>query len=133
MEYGTTIYKTVHADGYYDDRTNCADCDRYLVKSPYQFIEFCVDDARNKNLPANESGCLRISAVPKEAGVCDERINSKNERRAALGEPAYAEFSQNQCLLLEEINRPIAEYGLLETYEASIVDEQHASEIRRSL
>jgi hypothetical protein len=103
---GVTIYKTVEADGYYDAYTNCHHCWQELLKSEYQFVEFCDEIDRNPLAYAiPESGCYRVLKEKRAGNSCHVDIDKKLNKKSV--EP-YVSFVKDHCIVVEKIEKPEA-------------------------
>jgi hypothetical protein len=101
---GLTIYKTVEADGYYDD-TGGFD----LVLSPYKFYEFCDDSpSPSKFNVIPEPGCYRVEKVKRVAGVCHQGYD---DALAKVVVDPYPEFLKKYCIAVEKIEKPTTKYS----------------------
>ncbi|PHS67778.1 MAG: hypothetical protein COB23_10170 [Methylophaga sp.] len=101
---GLFIYKTVEAEGYYD-ASRKGEVIHLLIPSNYQFTEFC--DTGEIRPSFNEDGCWRLTKVSREAGQCNESVDSmlmKSRREA------YIEFRQDNCIEVKKIEKPEAKY-----------------------
>ena len=108
---GLTIYKTVKADGYYDDTTQCHHCWHDLIGSPFEYIEFC--DYESNSYPViyifKEHGCYRLSKVKRDSGQCHIGIDKDIEK--SVIEP-FTSFKEKQCIYVEKIDNPSLGVGL---------------------
>jgi hypothetical protein len=103
---GVTIYKTVEADGYYDAYTDCHHCWQELLKSKYQFVEFCDEKGRNPLAYAiPESGCYRVLKEKRAGNSCHVDIDKKLNKKSV--EP-YVSFVKDHCIVVEKIDKPEA-------------------------
>ena len=101
---GLAIYKTVEADGYYDDTSTGVGAN--LIDSDYQFLEFC-NNAPDFTRAITEPGCWRVSKVKRELDQCYERLDKRLGKYVV--EP-YPKFLNGHCLAVEKIEKPEAEY-----------------------
>lgn len=109
IDAGVEIYKTVEANGYYDAYTNCHHCWQDLIKSNYQFVEFCTKDNRDPLVYSIvDAGCYRVSKVHRDNSVCHLEIDKKINNKAV--EP-YIDFRKNHCISVEKIDKPEAKYS----------------------
>ncbi len=97
---GLTIYKTVEAEGYYDATAKAGG---RLLDSDYQFYEYCNNDP-SPVYP--EPGCQRLTKVSRDTGSCDEEYNKTLKRF----DRKYSEFREKNCIAVEKIEKPEAEY-----------------------
>ena len=108
---GLTIYKTVEADGYYDDITQCHHCWHELINTPLDNIEFC--DHKSERSPLTyilkEHGCYRLSKVARSTGQCHEEIDKDVAKRVI--EP-FTSFKKDQCIKVDKIDNPSLGIGL---------------------
>jgi hypothetical protein len=117
-----TIYSRVSAGGYFDAHASCttSGCWYQLVERPFQFIEFEQREDRPM-APIKERGFYRFSKVSADSGRCDP--TALREMESAY----YArEFlASGQCIAVEKIDAPTAQYGfyseLLPTIELNNV------------
>jgi hypothetical protein len=106
---GVTIYKTVEADGYYDAYTDCHHCWQELLKSKYQFVEFCDEKDRNPLAYAiPKSGCYRVLKEKRAGNSCYVDIDKKLTKKSV--EP-YVSFVKDHCIAVEKIDKPEARYS----------------------
>ncbi|ODS23437.1 hypothetical protein AB835_08730 [Candidatus Endobugula sertula] len=126
---GVTIHRTVEADGYYDAYTDCHHCWQDLIKSDYQFIEFCSEKKRNSVVYAiPNSGCYRILKKRRENNNCHVRIDKTINNKAV--EP-YISFKKTYCIAVEKIEKPEAQYSYDSNSKAWFYGNR-ISEFRRS-
>jgi len=117
---GLTIYKTVEADGYYDDTTICHHCWHGLINSPYQYIEFCDFDSDRPPIMyiLKDHGCYRLSKVKRDSNQCHIEIDSDINKKAV--EP-FVSFRDKQCISVESIDKPESELGLFLNIKKDVV------------
>ena len=78
---GLTIYKTVEADGYYNEPHLDGGIKEDLIKGPYSFYEFCDDSPSTSTYNLfPEAGCFRVKRVLRNSGKCDPRIDKAFSR-----------------------------------------------------
>ena len=108
---GLTIYKTVEADGYYDDTTQCHHCWHGLINGPFEYVEFCDHESKRHPLTyiLKEHGCYRLSKVKRDSGQCHVEID-KDIAKGVI-EP-FASFKKEQCVSVESIDKPGLGLGL---------------------
>lgn len=103
---GVNIYRRVDAKGYYNGslpQTSFLD----LIKSDFEFIEFCDDNPRQKWL-LTSPGCGRLTRVPKGSGRCHPWLQQILEE--SFPQP-YVTFRQNYCVEFELISEATARYS----------------------
>lgn len=113
---GLTIYKTVEADGYYDSYTDCHHCWKKLIKSNYQFVEFCAEEEQHPlSYILADRGCFRIFKTKRNQNICHARID---QRLSDFKADPYPEFLKEHCIAVDKIEKPMARY----TYEVERKD-----------
>ena len=122
---GLTIHKVVEADGYYDS-TRKGDALWRLISSDYSFIEFCNFDPEKPSF--NETGCWQLTKVPRETGHCDEIVD---KALMSNGSDLSREFRENNCITVEKLERPEAQYKYEVERKEWWIDER--DEIKMSL
>ena len=118
---GVNIYRSVDADGYHNASlpiTSFLD----LIKSDFEFIEFCEDKLQQKEL-LQEPGCGRLIRVPKDSGRCHPWLQQILDE--SYPEP-YVRFRQDYCVEFELVDRPSARY----LYQSELKPMQVADDIR---
>ena len=113
---GVNIYKSVDADGYYDEEKKDGALE-VMFHSDFEFIEFCDDSPAYKAM-LKVPGCGRYTRVPASSGRCDKKVQHILE--SSFGEP-YASFRKHYCIEFELIEQPAARYffeGSLESWSA---------------
>lgn len=103
---GVNIYRSVDADGYHNASlpiTSFLD----LIKSDFEFIEFCEDKLQQKEL-LQEPGCGRLIRVPKDSGRCHPWLQQILDE--SYPEP-YVRFRQDYCVEFESIPSATARYS----------------------
>lgn len=108
---GVTINRTVEAEGYYDAEKKDGSL-RMLLRSDYQYIEFCNDEPNLMSM-LDKPGCGRYRRIAKDSGLCDPRLDEILDE--SVVEP-YISFKKNYCVEFELIERPEAPY----TYESHL-------------
>ncbi len=111
---GLTIYKTVKADGYYDATGRNVD----LVKSAYQFFEYCADSPHRLDI-IPKSGCWRLSKVKRDTGQCYEPLDKK---LSTFIVSPYPKFLKNHCISVKKITKPTARYSYHSELESWTAD-----------
>ncbi len=108
---GLTINKTVEAEGYYDDTTNCHHCWDALINTPFEYIEFCDYESDRPPITyiLKEHGCYRLSKVKRDSGQCHPGIDKKIAKRVT--EPSVS-FKEEHCISVELIDKPNLGPGL---------------------
>ena len=102
---GLTINKTVEVDGYYDASSKTGTLG-HLVPSDYIFSEFCSFEP-GESVLFDEVGCWRLIKVSRDTEKCNKAIDKILWR---YGRKGYAEFRENNCIAVEKIEKPEAEY-----------------------
>lgn len=106
IDAGFTIYKTVEAQGYYDDEKKSGAL-RSLLSSGFRFIEFCDFNPNTLSILV-EPGCARYVKVDRKPGQCNPAVD-KILYSAAV-EP-YVSFREKYCIGLQALPEPRARYG----------------------
>lgn len=120
---GLTIYKTVEAEGYYD----ATGSNTIVAETDYRFIEFCDENPTFVDaIP--EPGCWRVSKVKRESGQCYERLD---KRLAKIVVEPYPEFLKDNCIAVEKIEKPEADYKYEVEREEWWINESAGTKMRR--
>ncbi len=121
------VYRKVSADGYFDGGISCLrnGCWDVLMKSGFRYIEVEQRDADPWD-PLPENGYYRLSKLRQDSGLCDAKI--LEEMQKAVG---YRDLvSEGECIRLEKIESPTAQYGLFsDKLETIAVDNWFGSQI----
>ncbi|MCP5188622.1 MAG: hypothetical protein H6991_12725 [Pseudomonadales bacterium] len=103
---GVNIYRSVDADGYYNGsvpETSFLE----LIKSDFEFIEFCDDNPLQNEL-LEGPGCGRMTRAPKSSGRCHPWLQKILDE--SYPEP-YVRFRQDYCVQFESIPVATARYS----------------------
>jgi hypothetical protein len=77
-----------------------------LLKSEYQFVEFCDEEDRNSLTYAiPESGCYRVLKEKRAGNSCHVDIDNKLNKKSV--EP-YVSFIKDHCIAVTKIEKPEA-------------------------
>ena len=127
---GLTIYKTVEADGYYDDTTQCHHCWHGLINGPFEYVEFCDHESKRHPLTyiLKEHGCYRLSKVKRDSGQCHVEVDKDIAKR--IIEP-FVSFKEEQCISVEKIAKPESRYKYTVDSEELWIDKQRGVLIRK--
>ncbi|KAA1189460.1 hypothetical protein F0M18_13950 [Pseudohalioglobus sediminis] len=111
---GVTIHSSVEVEGFYSSSGL-----QGIIKSGYRFMEYCSDRPPYKSA-LTEGGCFRISKVERASGRCDP---VRNARLSSFVVEPYPEFLENNCIAIEMIEAPTAEYGVINEREKTLASD----------
>ncbi len=128
---GITFYETIKAEGYYDETTICHFCWGPLIGGPMRFIEYCDFETfrPSSSYKLDKHGCFRLSKVPRKSGLCHPGID---EHMAKKVRGATVSFRKDQCIHVEEIEKPQARYRYLRKRNKRWIDKEEGIVIHRS-
>lgn len=112
---GLEILDSVEVEGFYRPSGPID-----LINSDYDFVEYC------ENHPASlsrfvEPGCYRMTKVKRDSGRCEPRLD---KRLSGFVVDPYPEFLKDNCLSVEKIESPSAEYGVISNVDRWTGDDE---------
>lgn len=129
LDAGQKVYETVQADGYFDADENGQLVIGKLIAgydtSKYQYIEFCKDKPMNpySDTLKIEQGCYRAEKVKRDSGLCNADADKHMIKHN------YTEFSKNQCITVNKIEKPGSRFYLkteIEKWMGKNIDFQYS-------
>lgn len=120
LDSGNKVYETVQADGYLSKEKYYESLVFNDLATPYettasgetayQYVEFCnpppyylTDEKAIKAIKL----CWRVEKVPRSSGRCNANADAHLKKKVVS---PYVEFMKDQCITVEDIEKPISHY-----------------------